>query len=283
MKLDLRITPFRRGIAAAHLKGVVEAQTYNEGKTVQIVVPELAIRSEPMITSGMESQALKGQIATCYGEENGFSLIQMQDDEYVGWVITQGISEKFTSTTHKITALKTYIYSDESIKSLPLAALTQGTSITIAHVGEKFSRLFDGSYVFTPHIAPISAHATDWVQSALLYLNCPYLWGGKTSSGLDCSALVQLALATQGIKAPRDSDQQEAALGQEVAIQSGHMPKVQKGDLLFWKGHVAICLDENTILHANAHHMSVQKEPLLEALKRIDASGTALKSIKRLA
>lgn len=282
MDIDLRITPFRKGIAAQSLRGRVDAEHFVEGHAGQINVPELALRTQPMLSSGMESQALKGQHITIYTHDNGYSLIQSHDDQYVGWSLTSGLSFEQKPTTHHIKALRTFVYSDESIKSLPLYGLSYGSKIAIAQEGEKFSRLTDGGYIFSDHIRANNVCAQDWVKEAEKFLNCPYLWGGRTSSGLDCSGLVQLALSSQNILAPRDSDQQEAALGKIVAWDKTQKIMVQRGDLLFWKGHVAIATDAQNIIHANAYHMSVQYEKIEEALSRIEASGTPLKSIKRL-
>jgi cell wall-associated NlpC family hydrolase len=127
------------------------------------------------------------------------------------------------------------------------------------------------------HLAPLKAKQADFVAVAEEFLNAPYLWGGKTSLGIDCSGLVQVALQAAGQACPRDSDMQEMALGKLSSL--GEM---RRGDLIFWKGHVAIACDGETLLHANAHHMMVAIEPTAEAIARIKTAGSEVTSVKRI-
>jgi cell wall-associated NlpC family hydrolase len=132
-------------------------------------------------------------------------------------------------------------------------------------------------YLPARHLAPLDRVEPDFVAVAERFLGTPYLWGGKTNNGVDCSGLVQVALAACGMPCPRDSDMQERALGAPVALADS-----RRGDLLFWKGHVAIVRDAATLLHANAFHMMVAVEPIAEALARIEAAGSPVTSVKRL-
>ena len=118
------------------------------------------------------------------------------------------------------------------------------------------------------HLAPIGAgFETDAAGVALRFLGAPYLWGGRESLGLDCSGLVQQALAACGKACPRDTDMQ-AGIG--VAVAPGDLAR---GDLVFWKGHVGMMLDAERMVHANGHHMATVVEPLAEAIARIEAAG----------
>jgi cell wall-associated NlpC family hydrolase len=129
------------------------------------------------------------------------------------------------------------------------------------------------------HLGPVATREGDFVAVAERFVGVPYLWGGKTSFGLDCSGLVQLALASCGMECPRDSDMQERALGTAIA---SDVSDLHRGDLMFWNGHVAILCDAGTLVHANGFHMAVATEPVADAITRIRASGSEVTSVKRI-
>jgi cell wall-associated NlpC family hydrolase len=160
----------------------------------------------------------------------------------------------------------------------PLAMLPFGARVVIIRQDERFGTTESGLYLPAQHIAPVTAKQADFVTVAEAFLGAPYLWGGKTSLGIDCSGLVQVALQAAGRACPRDTDMQEAALGEPVTLAD-----LRRGDLVYWKGHVAIARDAETIVHANAHHMMVAIEPAREAIARIKAAGGEATSVKRLA
>jgi cell wall-associated NlpC family hydrolase len=182
--------------------------------------------------------------------------------------------------THKVAALRTLVFPGPSIKLPPLEALPLGGRLAVARIDGPFAITASGGYVPARHLAPLDAMESDFVAVAERFLGTPYLWGGKTSLGLDCSGLVQVALAACGIASPRDSDVQENALGKPLAS-STDLSKLRRGDLLFWKGHVAIVRDEATLIHANAFHMAVVIEPIEEAIARIRAAGSEVTSLRR--
>jgi cell wall-associated NlpC family hydrolase len=153
-----------------------------------------------------------------------------------------------------------------------------GAQLTIARQDERFAVTVSGWHVPSVCLAPIKARRADFVAVAEQFLGVPYLWGGKTSLGLDCSGLVQVSLEAAGIACPRDSDLQELSLGKLSSLAS-----LRRGDLLFWKGHVAIARDPETLIHANAHHMMVAIEPPMEAIARINAAGSEITAVKRVA
>src|SRR5262249_39201909 len=183
--------------------------------------------------------------------------------------------------THKVAALRTLVFPGPSIKLPLLEGLPLGSRLAVARIEEAFAVTAAGGYVPTRHLVAIDAKESDFVAVAERFLGAPYLWGGKTSLGLDCSGLVQVALTACGIACPRDSDMQERALGR--ALDPGDVSDLKRGDLVFWKGHVAIARDRATLVHANAFHMAVAIEETEAALARIRADGSEVTSIKRLA
>ncbi len=183
--------------------------------------------------------------------------------------------------THKVSALRTFAFPGPSIKLPPLEALPFGARLAIARVEDRLAVTRSGAYVPAPHLASLDFVESDFVAVAERFLGVPYLWGGKTALGIDCSGLVQVALTAAGHICPRDSDMQEAALGTPVASPE-KAGRLQRGDLVFWKGHVAIVRDPDTLIHANAFHMAVALEPLAEALARIRAAGGEVTSVRRI-
>jgi cell wall-associated NlpC family hydrolase len=175
--------------------------------------------------------------------------------------------------------LRTFVFPGPSIKLPPLMALSLGSRIAAARVDASFAFLVRGGCIPVQHVAPVNIYETDFVAVAERFVGVPYLWGGKTSLGIDCSGLVQVALSAAGIACPRDSDMQEQALGIMLGTSEALL---QRGDLIFWKGHVAIVRDAETLVHANAHHMAVAIEPVAEAVRRIADGGSVVTSIRRL-
>ena len=178
-------------------------------------------------------------------------------------------------------ALGTFVYPVPDIKSPPLMHLSMNAELSIANGDERFMMLNGGGFVVTRHIAERSRRAPDFVELAERFIGTPYLWGGRTRLGIDCSGLVQLTLEAAGIAAPRDTDMQQAELGEDVAIPDV-LDGMQRGDLIYWKGHVGIMADSVTLVHANAHHMQVVAETLPEAIERIAKLGAEIAAVKRL-
>ena len=201
----------------------------------------------------------------------------------VGYLPDDCLRPDQPAPTHRVSALRTFLYPGPSIKLPPLAALSLNAGVAVVEQKGDFGVLADGGHVFLKHLAAFDRFEPDFVAVAECFLGVPYLWGGKTSLGLDCSGLTQLALAATGIASPRDSDMLEAALGTAVAFDDS-LSGLQRGDLVFWKGHVGILTDPDTLLHANGYTMTVFSEPLREARDRIlTKSFGAITSIKRLA
>jgi cell wall-associated NlpC family hydrolase len=275
---DPRITPARPDLAARYLQGKVDAARFVDGERREITTGIAPLRQGPGAHDTQLTEALRGEIFTIYDQQHGWSWGQLDNDKYVGWVLSAALGAPGPKPTHKVAALSTLAFPGPSIKLPPAAHLPLGSRLVIVGEKDTFAITPEGWHVPARHLVPLARHETDFVAVAVRFLEAPYLWGGKTAAGLDCSGLVQIALDATGIDAPRDSDMQERALGRELP--PGTMSK--RGDLIFWKGHVAIVRDADTMVHANAFHMKVAVEPISDGIKRIAAAGSAVTSIKRL-
>src|SRR5580704_10259451 len=278
---DPRLTPARADLAAKHLEGKVKAARYVEGRLYDVIEPQAPLRREPRPDASLETEALKGERVTIYDANGeGWAWGQLAADGYVGWLPENVLAPPGAAPTHEVTALRTLIFPGPSIKQPPLEALPLGARLVIARIEDRMAVTPSGTCVPATHIALIDHNETDFVAVAERFLGTPYLWGGKTAHGLDCSGLVQVALTACGVSCPRDSDMQEAALGTPVSVDPSTL---KRGDLIFWKGHVAIVLDPSNLLHANAYHMAVAIEPIAEAAARIRNAGSEITSIRRAA
>jgi cell wall-associated NlpC family hydrolase len=278
VSFDPRTTPARADLAAAHLRGKVEAARYEEGTLQQVVTGLAPVRKEPSHDAPLVTEALCGERVTIYEtDDEGWSWGQLESDGYVGWLPAATLLAPGPAPTHKVSAVRTLVFPGPSIKLPPLDALPLGAQVAVAREQDTFAVTATGGYVPKRHLATLDSSEADFVAVAERFVGVPYLWGGKTSLGLDCSGLVQVALTASGIVCPRDSDMQERALGKAVSLAG-----LQSGDLIFWKGHVAIARGRNSMIHANAFHMAVTIEPVADALARIAGAGSQLTSVRRL-
>jgi cell wall-associated NlpC family hydrolase len=265
---DKRLTPARPDLADERLRGLVDAGRYVAGEARTVVAPSAPVRREPFPDAPLDTEALMGEPVTVFDENEGYAWAQLGSDGYVGYLPAEALGPASPPATHRVTALRTFLYPGPSLKLPHVAHLSLGAGATPIEVRNEYVRLSTGGWVFAGHLSARAEHAPDFVAVAERLVGAPYLWGGKTSLGLDCSGLVQLSLAVAGIAAPRDSDMQQAALGREVPVSPG-LGGLERGDLVFWRGHVGIMLDETRLLHANGHHMAAAIEPLAEAEIRI--------------
>lgn len=276
---DKRLTAARGDIAAAHLKGRVQADRFVEGKARQVIAPALALRRTGADDAMLETQALFGDGFTVYDERDGWVWGQSARDGYVGWAKASDLSADIVAPTHEVAVLRTLAFSHPDLKSAPTLALSLTSHVAVTETDGKWAKAAHAGWIYRAHLRPIGEHATgDWVAEAEKFLGTPYLWGGKDSFGLDCSGLMQTAMASAGIVAPRDTDMQEAGVGKAITIDLGNL---KRGDMVFWKGHVGVMLDETRLLHANAFHMMTAIEPVREAVARIEAVAGPVTSIRR--
>jgi cell wall-associated NlpC family hydrolase len=267
MSHDTRVTLVRDGIAAASLEGVVAAEVYLEPRAMRCVATAAAIRAAADGAAEQMDQLLYGERFDVLDEDKGFLLGQAVRDGYVGWVEAGALSGDWIQPTHRVAALRTYAFAGPSIKTKAVALYSLNALLAVEAEDGKLSKLVGGGWVTTAHLAALGEFDDDMAGVAERYVGAPYLWGGRESLGLDCSGLVQQALFACGRACPRDTDQQEA-LGETIGRTA-----FGRGDLVFWKGHVAIGLDNDRIVHANGHHMATVVEPLDGAIARIAAAG----------
>jgi len=287
VRLDPRVNAYRPDLADARLRGRVKAAQFVAGTLKRILVPSAPLRSKPRNEIPFDSELLCGEVFRVFADtEGGWSWGQCETDAYVGFVRTGAVGSLAPEPTHRVSALRTFVYPGPDMKLPAAAALSIGSRIALAEEVETRGtvyRLLHGAKraIVAAHVEPIDAPpASDFVAVAETFLHVPYLWGGRTSLGLDCSALVQLALMVAGIPAPRDTDMQLASLG--VALEEGLKAELRRGDLIFWPGHVAIVSAPDRIVHASGHHMAVVSEPLAAATARIAAIKGAAVTVKRL-
>jgi cell wall-associated NlpC family hydrolase len=279
---DPRLTPARPDLAAKYLEGKVKAARFVTGEEFGVVDAIAPLRGAPAADAALLTQALKGERVTIYDRNGeGFAWGQLNSDGYVGWLPDAALGKPAAAPTHKITALRTFAFPAPSIKLPPVDTLSMGALITVAREDGVFAVTREGWHLPRRHVGSIDGTEQDFVAVAERFVGTPYLWGGKSSLGIDCSGLVQIALNAAGTGCPRDSDMQQDGLGR--ALSSAEITKLQRGDLIFWKGHVAIVRDASTIVHANAHHMATVIENTVEAIARIKAAGSDVTAIKRLA
>ncbi len=270
--LDARLNAFRPDLADARLQGRVEAGRFVAGKPARISVPVADVRKAPKPDAGVNTQFLHGDEVLVFEEADGWAWVQAARDSYVGYVETKEVAARAGEPTHVVSVPRTFLYPGPDLRFPRAGALSMGSTVAVAGSAETrgthYALLPSGEAVIAAHLRPLAEPAADFVAVAETLLGTPYLWGGASGFGIDCSGLVQLSLRMAGRDVVRDSDMQAAGLGE--AFEPGpDFSGVRRGDLVFWKGHVAIMTGESEMVHASGHTMLVSREGLKDAVARI--------------
>lgn len=272
---DPRLTPANTRVAAERLRGQVEAPRHTEGALRRISIPLAELLRSP--NGPRDRELVMGEAVTLYDIHEGWAFVEARRDGYVGYLPASALAEA-PAPTHRVSARATHLYPVPDFKAHETAALSHGARLQVLSAGPRFAETPQG-FVPAAHLSPVDVPETDPVSVAALFLGTPYLWGGNSSFGTDCSGLIQMACLACGLPCPGDADMQEAGLGHPLPADA----TLRRGDLLFWKGHVAWVAAPDMLLHANAFHMAVSYEPLEPALARIEAQGDGpVTSRKRL-
>ncbi|MBX9459153.1 MAG: C40 family peptidase [Rhizobium sp.] len=267
--MDRRLYAFRPDLAEASLKGKVEAARFVEGVPGRIGKATTAMRPRPDCMSGIDTELLLGEPVTEFDRREGWAWVRSGIDGYVGYVEEAALALPRSAPSHWVTAPRTFLYPEPDMKVPALAALSMGSRLAVT--GEAETRgtpylLVEGGAVIARHVAPVDKPFTDdFVAVATRFLGTPYLWGGRSGFGLDCSGLVQLSMMMTGRRVLRDTDMQRTSIGKEIMRE-----ELGRGDLVFWKGHVAIMADGATMIHASGFTMDVSHEGVDAAIRRIE-------------
>lgn len=262
---DARMTPANARVAHPSVASDFPDLTVVDGTEVALVRPTEMLRQSP--NGPAVSEVLFGETLTALEDRDGWSFVIHGRDGYVGYLPSPALGPAF-EPTHFVAVRSSHVYSQDNFKSAPISPQSFGARFRVI---SETARFFETEHGFLPkpHLRPLSRPFRDPVTVAQMFFGTPYLWAGCSGFGIDCSGLVQQAARAAGVACPRDSDQQEAALGSPLAPDAPTM----RGDLYFWKGHVAVAVDDTTLIHANAHHMAVAYEPISVAIARIEGQG----------
>lgn len=276
--LDRRLNAYRSDLADSRLKGLVKAAHFTDGAPAMVVAPVADLRPAPDALSGIDTQLLRGQTVRIFDHGDGWAWLQADADGYVGYMRVEALvydtnmtfqSPAFQAPNHRVMVPSTFTYTEPNLKTPMRQRLSMGSTVTVIEHVEQRGTLYAitdrDEAIIASHLMPLGAVKSDYVAVAETLLHVPYLWGGNSAMGIDCSGLVQLSMAQCAMKALRDSDMQAQSTGTILPDDA----ELQRGDLVFWKGHVGIMRDATTLLHANGHTMSVALEPLAQAIERI--------------
>jgi cell wall-associated NlpC family hydrolase len=277
---DRRLHAFRPDLADEALRGQVEAERFTRGQPGRIVQGAVEVRRAPDPGSGIDTQMLFGEAVTVFDVRAGYAWVQSGRDGYVGYVDAHAVGDGGPApATHQVDVPRTFLYPAPDMKTPIKGVLSLTSAVSVVERTEGYARIDQDAWVFADHLAPLGSGAPDHVATARMLLGMPYRWGGKEAAGLDCSALVQVALHRAGRACLRDSDMQAGSVGEAVEIGE----PIERGDLLFFPGHVAIALDAERVVHATAFTMQVCEEDLAAVVARVQAeSGRGLTAHRRL-
>ncbi len=276
MIFDTRITPIRRDLASTAYKAIVKRKKYVTAKLATVKSAFTPLYSNK--GSKLSTQLLYGEECDVFETKNGWSWIQSRRDNYVGYTPTINLTRKIYKPNSKVISLRTVIYTKPDIKSVTKGYLSFNSLVEVIKIKGKYSLIKNLGWCPSLDLVKIKSSKFNHIDLSKQYLDTPYLWGGRDSMGIDCSGLVQNLHQINNRPFPRDTDMQEIFVTNEVKYEKD----LKAGDLVFWKGHVAMMIDNSNIIHANAFHMKTAIEPLSTAKKRILKSNGKIKKLGRL-
>ncbi|NMM46066.1 C40 family peptidase [Rhodospirillaceae bacterium KN72] len=277
---DRRRNLYRSDLADISLKGRVTADRFIEGTPAQICLPVVPVRREPDMAMARETEYLQGESVRVYDRANGWAWVQSQRDLYTGYIDERALAQDQPLPTHRVSVRSSHLYPAPDVKRFATSALSFGSRVTVVDRQNRWSRIADGQWIYSEHLMPVGTYESDAVSVAQRFLEAPYLWGGRSNQGLDCSAMVQFALEACGVPCPRDTDMQEREVGYPLSVSHADL---QRGDLVFWPGHVGMMVNETHAIHANATDMAVRIWPLdrmEDHIRRVE--NLEIRSIRRL-
>ena len=286
--LDPRLNAFRPDLAASALRGKVEATRFVEGRPALVARGLADLRRRPEATAPLDTQLLFGESVTIFEQADGWAWVQSAADDYVGYVEAAHLDEsEAADPSHYLKVLRSFVYPEPDLKTPPLDVLSFMSPLRVLGTRERYSEIARpgaaSGWVYSAHLAEVTETAPDYVATAHMFLGVPYLWGGRSGLGLDCSALIQLSLARAGLRSARDSGVQACSLGNPLDWQDGKTA-LRRGDLISFPGHCAIALNETDVIHANAGAMLTAIEPLADVIVRVEAEsgGRGVTGVRRL-
>jgi cell wall-associated NlpC family hydrolase len=271
--LDRRLNAWRSDLADMRLREKVASKRYVVGEGAAVVSAICDLRPRPEPQCPVDHQLLGGDVVLVFERAGQWAWVQARRDGYVGWIQARHLAGVVPEPTHLVCTPRTFVYPGPDLKLPAVRTLSMGTGLSPAGEevvrGARYVILKSGEALFARHVRPIGKHDRDYVEVARRFIGTPYLWGGASGFGLDCSGLIYLAMRMCGRSVLRDSDMQAATVGQPIDPGSG-LGNLRRGDLVFWRGHVAIVEGNGNLLHANGYTMDVTSEPLMQALDRIE-------------